>query len=83
MRFSGVNSGAVRGQKQTQTGCSFAWTDAATITMTSGGIDSKAVVITKSSTQTRAVIVKAALTCALTTSGAGGLDTGSEANNKS
>ncbi|MDP6769751.1 MAG: hypothetical protein QF704_03540 [Anaerolineales bacterium] len=82
MRFSGVNSGAIRGQKQTQTGCSFAWTDAATITMTPGGIDSKAVVLIKSSTETRAVIIKAALTCALTTSGVGGLDTGSEAINK-
>ena len=80
MKFNGINDDTIRGQRFSQTGAKFAYTDAATITMSGAGSDSKAVVIVKSSTDTLSVVVAADLTCALSTSGAGGLDTGSEAS---
>ncbi len=80
MKFNGVNNDAIRGQNATQTGCKFTYTDAATVTMSVDGSDSKAVVIVKSGTDIFSVTISASLTCALTTSGAGGLDTGSEAS---
>ena len=82
MKFNGVNNDAIRGQNATQTGCKFTYTDAATVTMSADGSDSKAVVIVKSGTDIFSVTISASLTCALTTSGAGGLDTGSEAADK-
>jgi len=82
MRRNGQNDDSARGKRNTQTGCKFSRTDAATLTLTPNGIDSKATVIVRSGTQLNTVILTAALTCALTTSGAGGLDTGSEADNK-
>jgi hypothetical protein len=82
MKFNGVNNDAIRGQNATQTGCKFTYTDAATVTMSADGSDSKAVVIVKSDTDIFSVTISASLTCALTTSGAGGLDTGAKASNK-
>ena len=79
MKFNGINDDTIRGQRFSQTGAKFAYTDAATITMSGAGSDSKAVVIVKSSTDTLSVVIAADLTCALSTAGAGGLDTGSEA----
>jgi len=82
MRRNNMDDDSARGKKVTQTGCKFSYTDAATITMTPNGHDSKATVIVKSGNNLKTVILSAALTCALTTSGAGGLDTGAEANSK-
>ena len=82
MRRNNMDDDSARGKKVTQTGCKFSYTDAATITMTPNGHDSKATVIVKSGNNLKTVILSAALTCALSTSGAGGLDTGSEANSK-
>ena len=83
MRFNGVNDNSTQGKRYTQTGCKFTHTNAATITMTPDGLDSLARVIVKNQGgRITSVILRSALTCALTTAGAGGLDTGSEANNK-
>ena len=82
MRRNNMDDDSMRGKRITQTGCKFSYTNAATITMTPNGHDSKATVIVKSGNNLKTVILSAALTCALTTSGAGGLDTGAEANSK-
>jgi hypothetical protein len=82
MRLSGVSDDSTQGKSVAQTGCKFSWTDAATITLTPDGIDSRARIIVISGNKLKSIILNAALTCALSTSGAGGLDTGSEANNK-
>ncbi len=83
MKFNGVEESSSQGKRLTQTGCSFAYTDAATITMTPDGIDGFASIVTvNQGGKINTVEIRAALTCALTTSGAGGLDTGSEASDK-
>jgi hypothetical protein len=63
-----------------QEGCKFSYTDASTITLAPNGLDSKATVGILSGSTFSAVELSADLTCDLSTSGAGGLDTGSEAN---
>jgi len=63
-----------------QEGCKFSYTDAETITLSPNGLDSKATVGILSGTTFSAVELSSDLTCDLSTSGAGGLDTGSEAN---
>ncbi len=80
MKFNGVNDNSTQGRRNTQSGCKFSHTDAATITMTPDGVDTYARVIVKNQGgKINSAMVKSAITCALTTSGAGGLDTGSEA----
>jgi len=63
-----------------QEGCKFSYTDASTITLTPNGLDSKATVGILSGSTFSAVELSGDLTCDLSTSGAGGLDTGAEAN---
>ena len=63
-----------------QEGCKFSYTDAETITLSPNGLDSKATVGILSGSTFSAVELSSDLTCDLSTSGAGGLDTGSEAN---
>jgi len=56
----------------------FSYTSATTITMTPNGKDGNAYVYCGDGSNGRMVTVGAAITCVITTSGAGGLDTGSE-----
>ena len=60
------------------TGFTFTRTDAATITLTPDGVDGKAYIPVSGGSDLITVVLSSALTCALTTAGAGGLDTGSE-----
>mgnify|MGYP003661446157 FL=1 len=46
MKFNGVEESSSQGKRLTQTGCSFAYTDAATITMTPDGMDGFASIVT-------------------------------------
>jgi len=87
MKFNGIRDDITRGKRITQTGCKFTWTDAATVTLSPNGFDGKAQLITSgtfaSTTNTvRPLTLTGSLTCALSTDGGGGLDTGSEASNK-
>jgi len=61
MRRNNMDDDSARGKKVTQTGCKFSYTDAATITMTPNGHDSKATVIVKSGNNLKTVILSAAL----------------------
>ena len=75
MRFNGARDDTTRGKRITQTGCKFAWTDAATITLDPDGFDGRAQVITISGSTVASVRLTGSLTCNLGTSGGGGLDT--------
>jgi hypothetical protein len=87
VKFNGIRSERIKGKRVTQTGCKFAYTNVSTITMTPGGIDGTAQVVlsgtTASNTSTiRSVRLTGSLTCNLSSSGAGGLDTGTKATSK-
>jgi len=87
MKFNGIRDDETRGRRIAQTGCKFAYTDAATITLTPNGFDGKGQLITSgtfaSATSTiRPLTLTGSLTCILSTGGGGGLDTGSEATDK-
>ena len=87
MRLLGINTDSVRGQRVTQSGCKFSFTNVSTITLTPDGIDGNAQIITSgtfaSNTNTlSSVTLTGSLTCNLSSSGGGGLDTGSKAASK-
>ena len=87
MKFNGIRSDQTRGKRLAQTGCTFEWTNGSTITMTPDGIDGTAQVVisgTFSSTTStiRPLRLTGSLVCNMSSSGAGGLDTGSKTADK-
>jgi len=87
MRLLGINSDSIRGQRLTQTGCKFSFTNVSTITLTPDGVDGSAQIITSGTFASAASTIKSitltgSLTCNLSSSAGGGLDTGSKATDK-
>jgi len=87
MRLLGINTDSIKSQRTTQTGCKFSYTNGSTITLTPDGIDGNAQIITSgtfsSTTSTlNSITLTSSLICNLSSSGAGGLDTGSKTADK-
>jgi hypothetical protein len=87
VKFNGIRSEQTRGKRLSQTGCTFEWTNGSTITMTPDGIDGTAQVVisgTFSSTTStiRPLRLTGSLVCNMSSSGGGGLDTGSKTADK-
>jgi len=87
VKFNGIKSERIKGKRVTQTGCKFAYTNVSTVTMTPDGIDGTAQIVLSGTTASakstiRSVTLTGSLICNLSSSGAGGIDTGTKATSK-